>query len=132
MERIPTIGVTGSSLLEADDEDEVRLRAPLSRNPDCSAVGRRSGWQSAPPDGDYSGQERFDAGRQHHDAHDAFGIDASLTARNPYLAGETAGKFREFGRGARVQAELIADGRGCLDHCVYVSPDFVERLPPLA
>jgi hypothetical protein len=60
-----------------------------------------------------------DAGGQHHHAHDALGIDAAFAAADPDFAGEAAGQLGQLGRGARVQAQLIADGRGRLDHgCV--------------
>ena len=49
------------------------------------------------------------AGSQHHDAHDAFGVDAPLTLGKPDFTGETAGQLGQFGGGARMQPELIAD-----------------------
>src|SRR3569623_2060327 len=55
-------------------------------------------------------------GGQHHDAHDALGIDAARAATEPDVAREAARQLGELGRGARMQAQLIADGRGFLDH----------------
>src|SRR5450830_751001 len=39
------------------------------------------------------------AGSQHHDAHDALGIDAAFALGNPDFAGETARELGELGRG---------------------------------
>jgi hypothetical protein len=57
------------------------------------------------------------AGGQHHHAHDALGVDAAV-ARLMNIAGKTAGQLGELGRRAGVQAQLIADGRGGLDHAI--------------
>ena len=55
-------------------------------------------------------------GGQHHDAHDALGVDAALAAAHPDVAGKAACQLGELGRGPGVQAQLIADGRTGLDH----------------
>ena len=68
-----------------------------------------------------------EAGGQHHDTHDALGVDAALAARHPHLASVTARDLGEFGRGACVQPELIADGHGGLDHAWLVGPGSGER-----
>ena len=48
--------------------------------------------------------------------HDALGINAPLVAAHEHFTGKAAGQFGEFGRGAGVQAQLIADVGGGLDH----------------
>ena len=73
-----------------------------------------------------------DAGGQHHHAHDALGIDAAVAAREPDLAGIAARELGELGRGARMQAQLIADGHGCLDHCAFFLPGSAAPPPPPA
>ena len=40
---------------------------------------------------------RANAGGQHHDAHDAFGVDATLALADPHLTGKTASELGEFG-----------------------------------
>ena len=46
---------------------------------------------------------------QHHDAHDALGIDAATIAGNPNFAGKLAGRLRQLGGGTCVQSELVDD-----------------------
>jgi hypothetical protein len=57
-----------------------------------------------------------EAGGQHHDAHDALGVDAAAVAGHEHLALEAAGQFRELGRRAGVKAQLIADDERCSNH----------------
>ena len=60
------------------------------------------------------------ASRQHHHPHDAFGIHAAIITAHMDLAGKTAGQLGQFGRCTCVQAQLIADGDGGLDHVRWV------------
>src|SRR5690606_41014014 len=58
------------------------------------------------------------AGRQHHDAHDALGIDALRTARDEHFTGITARKLRQLGSGPGMQTQLVADDDGDCWHKV--------------
>src|SRR5690606_31577817 len=49
------------------------------------------------------------SGGQHHYSHDALGVDAPAVARQPDVRLESAGGLGQFGRGARVQAQLVDD-----------------------
>src|ERR1700682_6151146 len=53
---------------------------------------------------------------EHHHAHDALRVHAPPVARDPHRALELGGHLRELGRGARVQAQLVGDLDGALDH----------------
>src|SRR5687767_8568678 len=55
-------------------------------------------------------------GGQHHHAHDALGVDAAAVAAHVNVALKTARQLGQLGRCAGVQAELIADRDGRLDH----------------
>ena len=59
------------------------------------------------------------ARRQHHDTHDALGVDSAVVSAEPDFARKRAGQFGEFGRCPGVQAQFIADGHAGLNHdCV--------------
>src|SRR4030066_234889 len=47
------------------------------------------------------------AGRQHHDAHDAFAVGVLAVAPEGHVALEVRGETDELGRGARVHAQLV-------------------------
>ena len=62
---------------------------------------------------------------EHHDAHDALGVHPAFAARHPDLARKTSRQFGQLGGSAGVQAQLIADGHGALDHYFFL-PGFGE------
>ena len=66
---------------------------------------------------------------QHHHAHDAFGIDASLAFAHPDFARKAARQFGQFGRSAGVQPQFIADDHGGQGH-VCVRSGFGGRYCP--
>src|SRR5688572_5945810 len=57
-----------------------------------------------------------DARGEHHHAHDALRVHAPAVARDPYPALVARGRLRELGRRTRVQAELVGDRDGALEH----------------
>src|SRR5471032_3014839 len=59
---------------------------------------------------------RAEARGEHHHAHDAFRVDAPPVARDPHARLELRCHLRELGGGARVQAQLVGDLDGALDH----------------
>src|SRR5690606_22938736 len=57
----------------------------------------------------FQGDRAAVAGGQHHDAHDAFGIDAAFVALYPDVTRKLAGGLRQACRGAGMQPELVDD-----------------------
>ena len=55
------------------------------------------------------GHFRTFAGRQHHHAHDAFGVDAARALAHPDLAFVLAGKLGQLGGCPGVQAQFVDD-----------------------
>ena len=50
---------------------------------------------------------RADARRQHHHAHDTFGVHPALAFGQPHFAGEAARQFGELGGGSGVRPSLL-------------------------
>ena len=63
---------------------------------------------------------RANASRQHHDTHDAFGVDATLAFADPHFTRKTACEFGELGGRTGMQAQFIADGDRGLRHMFFV------------
>src|SRR5258706_12995349 len=60
---------------------------------------------------------RAQARGEHHHAHDAFRVHAPAIFRDEDRALELRRRLGELGGCARVQARLVGDGDGALDHC---------------
>ena len=63
---------------------------------------------------------------QHHHAHDAFCVDATIALADPNVTGKSASRFGELGRGTGMQAQFIADGDVFGDH-TNERVEFVEQ-----
>jgi hypothetical protein len=64
--------------------------------------------------------------RQHHNTHDALGIDLSAVAREGDMATELAGQFDQLGGRAGVQSEFVPNQDFGFDHAGEV-PLKIER-----
>ena len=70
--------------------------------------------------------------RQHHHAHDAFGVDAALATLHPDFASERSGKLRQFGRRPCMEAKFVDDFGFDSGHDESVSAHVDHTITPAA